>query len=233
MEYRYSYTENCIFKGNCVREDKTGCDAHCTIQPEFYYLFATSNIPEQYKKKVVLYPDDEDLDAFYTLKDIADDIDNFVKDGRILYLWSNNVGNSKTTWACKLLKLYLANVCIGNTFKDRAWFTYVPSFLLTAKEFNEDVRREQIQAVLTRDLVVLDDIGSVNLSNYDTVVLSDVINTRYSRGLATIYTSNISDSDIYRQNARLADRICSDIVIELKGSGRRQSTNKYKRRDNM
>ncbi len=63
-------------------------------------------------------------------------------------------------------------------------------------------------------------------------VLSSVIDTRYSKGLATLYTSNISPDNLeLLLGARIADRILSDIVIELKGTGRRESTSEYKRRE--
>ena len=81
-----------------------------------------------------------------------------------------------------------------------------------------------------RDLVILDDIGAVYNTQYDIVVLSDIINTRYSNGLATIITSNISPSDMGKSLSRITDRMCSDIVLELRGSGRRQYVSKYKRK---
>lgn len=231
MEFEYTYSDNCIFKGNCTREDRFGCNEHCPIQPEFYYLMETSNIPQKYKGKKTLYPEDDDFKAFSTLDEIKCDIENFVSSGRSLYIWSKHTGNSKTTWACKMLKTYLAVVCFGNEFKDRAWFEYVPSFLMMAKNFeNKDEREEHINAVLTRDLVVLDDVGSVNHSNYDISVLSNLINTRYSNGLATIYTSNLSPSELTKTSIddRIIDRIASDIVIELKGTSSRRYSSKYK-----
>jgi len=231
MDFEYRYTEDCLFKKVCPRKFKMGCDEHCTIQPEFYYLLNTSNIPKKYMKTVKLYPDSADEDSFFTLKDILEDIEVFVKEGRTLYLWSKYTGNAKTSFACKILKSYLSSVCIGNGFKDRAFFEYVPSFLLLAKDFKNEERDVHINALLHRDLVILDDIGSVKNTEYDITVLSDIINTRYSNGLATIYTSNVSPNDLFKNNLRMTDRICGDIVIEFKGRGRRKSTNIYKRKD--
>ena len=230
MEFEYKYSENCIFKGSCHRQDKIGCDARCTIQPEFYYLLNSSNIPDRYKKTTILYPSSTDIDTFNVLADIRNDVENFVKDGRFLYLWGKNAGTGKTSWVCKIMKTYLAYICIGNTFKDRAWFEYIPSFLLLAKDFESEERKEHIEALTNRDLVILDDIGAVYNTQYDIVVLSDIINTRYSNGLATIITSNISPSDMGKSLSRITDRMCSDIVLELRGSGRRQYVSKYKRK---
>ena len=86
---------------------------------------------------------------------------------------------------------------------------------------------------MNRELVVIDDLGAVQGSQYDLTNLSALIDKRYSSGLATIYTSNLSvdnlDSCI---GSRLADRVASDIVIELKGTSRRSYTNTYTKKEN-
>lgn len=224
--WEYRYTEDCLLKGKCPRE----CSPSCTIQPKFYYLLENSNIPEMYKKPKLLYPTDADYNAFCTLKAIQEDIEVFVKEGRFLYIWGNTAGNGKTDFACKLLKAYLIMKCIGNGFKDRGWFEYVPSFLLLAKNFEDkQARQEHINNLVSRDLVILDDIGAVRNTQYDITILSDIINSRYSNGLATIFTSN-SSIDNLDIDSRLASRMESDIVIEFKGQSYRKSKSTYKRK---
>lgn len=232
MEYQYTYNENCWFKDNCPREKNIGCDASCPIRSEFDYLINTSNIPDEFKKKKTLYPEKIDLEAFNTLKDIQLDIELFTEQGRTLYLWSKECGVGKTEFVTKIMKTYLAVMCYGNGYKDLAWFEYAPSFVLMAKEFKSQERIEHIKNLSERPLCIIDDIGAVNPSNYDMSVLSSVIDTRYSKGLATLYTSNISPDNLeLLLGVRIADRILSDIVIELKGTGRRESTSEYKRRE--
>ena len=67
LDYEYTYSENCILKDVCPRQKKIGCDSSCTIQPEFMYLYETSNIPKDMLQKTVLYPTKRDNDAFCTL----------------------------------------------------------------------------------------------------------------------------------------------------------------------
>ena len=197
-----------------------------------FYLINTSNIPNEFRKKITLYPEREDLDAFHTLKDIQLDIELFTEQGRTLYLWSRFCGNAKTSWVTKIMNTYLAVMCYGNGYKDLAWFEYAPSFVLMAKEFKNNERLEHIKNLSERPLCIIDDIGAVNPSNYDMSVLSSIIDTRYSKGLATLYTSNISPDNLeLLLGARNADRILSDIVIELQGTGRRGSTSEYKRKE--
>ena len=232
MLLEYRYTENCVFKSGCPREKKIGCDPSCTIQPEFYYLLKTSNLPERYETAKKLFPSVEDMDAFTTLAEIKNDIENFVKNGRTLYLWSYNYGNGKTEWLTKLMKSYMATICVGNEFSDRCWFEFIPTFLLTAKNFEDrETANEHISALMKRELCILDDIGAVRTSEYDISVLTNIINTRYAKSLSTLYSSNLHPDELYKINSRIADRACTDIVIELKGDGRRKGVATYKRRE--
>ena len=82
---------------------------------------------------------------------------------------------------------------------------------------------------MTRDLVVIDDIGAVRNTQYDITILSDVINTRYSSNLATIFTSNVEPSNL-AIDERLINRMESDMVIEIKGKSHRESTSTYRRK---
>lgn len=149
-----------------------------------------------------------------------------------LYLTDNMIVTHNTDWSTKLLKTYLAVKCVGNNFADRGWFEYVPSFLLLAKEFeNPEARKEHIDNTMKRDLVILDDIGAVQNSNYDISTLSNIIDYRYSNGLATIITGNIEPAKLESSiGVRLADRVLSDIAIEFKGGSNRTYTNTYARK---
>lgn len=218
----------CVFKGNCPRERRKGCTDDCTIRPEIEFLLSNSNLPTDYLRKKKLYPEMDDMDAFMTLDDIRKDIVNFVKDGRFLYIWSKNCGVGKTEMAVKIMKTFFALKCIGNGFHKLGWFNYIPTFTLLSKEFDSEERLEHIQNSRDLDLVIMDDIGSINSSNYDITILSSIIDYRKSHGKATIFTSNLSIDSLERNvGARIADRVGSDIVIELKGGSRRTSTNKY------
>ena len=227
-EYEYVYSEDCVFQGKCPRQRRMGCSRDCTIQPEIDFLLKNSNLPKDYLKKTLLYPEQQDLHAFETLDAIRKDIVNFVNEGRFLYLWSHNCGVGKTEMSIKLMKTYFAVKCIGNGFKKLGWFNYIPTFTLLSKEFDSEERLEHIQNSRDLDLVIMDDIGSINSSNYDITILSSIIDYRKSHGKATIFTSNLSIDSLERNvGARIADRVGSDIVIELKGGSRRTSTNKY------
>lgn len=69
---------------------------------------------------------------------------------------------------------------------------------------------------------IFDDIGAQKLSEYALEVWYTIINERYSSGLKTIFTSNLSLREIsVSMSDRIASRLASGIVYEMKGNDRR------------
>lgn len=234
-EYTYKYEDKCWFTESCPRKKSKGCSATCIIRREFDYLLWASQVPEKYRgyEKTVLMPTGKDFKVFTTLNDIKQDIVNFVNEGRFLYIWGYNTASGKTTWGIKLLLTYLANRCIGNGFNPSvAYFVYVPSFLFSAKNFdNKEERQEVLKKVMEVDLLVLDDISATQMSKYDDSVLADLIDHRYRNSKSTIFTSNVSPDDLENTcGVRTADRILSDIAVEITGAGHRSFSNEYRRK---
>ena len=203
----------------------------CGTFNEFKYLLDNSNIPEMYKEPKKLYPETVDLEAFKTLANIKNDIENFVDNNRQLYLWSKNTGNGKSNFICKILLTYLALIATGNGFNldNGVYFCYLPDLVTLTTSFENKDRDKILNNIMTRKLVVLDDVGaSVVNSSFVATNLSQIIDTRYRNNLATIYTSNLSEDELASHyGSRIADRILSDISIELKGQGRRTTTHTY------
>ena len=219
--------DTCWFKETCNKK----CNMACGTFNEFKYLLDNSNIPEMYKEPKKLYPESVDLEAFKTLGKIKGDIETFVKNGRQLYLWSKNTGTGKSNWSCKLLLTYMALISTGNGFNidNGVYFCYIPDLITLTTSFENKDRDKILNAIMTRKLVVLDDAGSaISKSNFVETNLSQIIDTRYRNNLSTIYTSNLSEDELSNHyGSRIADRILSDISIELKGKGRRTTTHTY------
>ena len=237
-EYEYHYEDKCWFNGSCHLEKTKGCNKFCAMRREFDYLLFASEVPDKFKSydKILLTPSDEDVDVFYTLNDIKTDIDTFVDEGRFLYIWGYNAGSGKSSWAIKIMLTYLAMKSLGNGFNPNiAYFVYVPSFLANAKNFDDNEKRQEvIQKALSVNLLILDDIGAIQLSKYDDSVLADVIDSRYRNKKATIFTSNLNQEELASKcGVRTADRILSDISLQIIGESRRASTNQYRRKGNL
>ena len=234
-EYEYHYENKCWFNGSCHLEKTKGCNKFCAMRREFDYLLFASEVPDKFKSydKILLTPSDEDVDVFYTLNDIKADIDTFVDEGRFLYIWGHYPGAGRSSWAIKIMLTYLAMNSLGNGFNPNvAYFVYVPSFLAKAKNFeNPEERQEVIQKALNVKLLILDDLSATHTTKYDDTVITDIIDSRYRNQKATIFTSNLNAQELEVScGARTSDRILSDIVLEIKGGGHRESTNTYRRK---
>lgn len=76
------------------------------------------------------------------------------------------------------------------------------------QRFGED--GQTMEALLTAQLLILDDLGTEYISPYVSACLYSVINTRSNKRMPTIYTSNIvSDADLRR---RYTEKIASRLL---------------------
>jgi DNA replication protein DnaC len=185
----------------------------------------TSNIPQSRWFPDTLTPDDCDYDAFCDLADIKFHIDDFVKNGENLYLYSDRTGNGKTSWSIKLMLKYFDTIWAGNGFKCRGIFVHTPTLLTKLKDFdNKDATFEQLKNLIPDvDLVIWDDIASTNLSNYDHSQLITLIDQRVLNRKSNIFTGNLDKPGIIKSlGVRLASRVWNASTrIQLKGSDKR------------
>lgn len=155
-----------------------------------------------------------------------------------VYLWSESPGTGKTTVACALLQEYLLANFLGNVKRGQTP-PLAPVYFLDVNDWQTDyngfnrkmVDEETAMAFSSRyyramekakhaELVVLDDIGVRASTDGFRGDLHAVINHRVTKGLPTIYTSNIPISelpDIFGEQ-RLADRI-RDMTKEIHFEG--------------
>ena len=216
---------SCWYQQGCQLY-KENCEKTCHRYLEMKYLIDNCGMPNADKYIKPLTPEEVDLPSFVKLKNLKDDILNFVENGENLYIVSENFGNGKTTWSLKLLYKYFDEVWCGNGFKIRGYFIYVPEFLnqLKLMDFKNSSEYKNLCKILnTADLVVWDDIASSNLTNSDHVNLSSFIDSRMLKGKSNIFTGNLL-SDELRQSLgnRLHNRIWDNSkVIKFVGRGRR------------
>ena len=135
--------------------------------------FNNSLIPKRYMKDIELIPSKEDEGIFIELNNIKNNIVDFVNEGNNLLIYSSNVGNGKTTFATKILKQYILNVS-NVKFKNNCpgIFINVTNFLNEKKLAISDLSlQEKVydieKKILNSKLVIFDDIGVKNISDYD------------------------------------------------------------------
>lgn len=234
---------NCWYRNFCSNVDTEHCTDVCPAFYEMKYLFEQSGIPENLFGNINLQPDSSDIDAFIKLKGIKDSINDFVKSGKNLYIWSKNTGNGKTSWSIKLLQSYFHNIHAGNGLKPRGFFIHTPSFLIDCKHHFDnrnslDYKMVQIvdyqghdlltmTNLLNIDVIVWDEIGSVNLTQYEFTTLLSILDQRCIRSKSNIFTSNLSLEQLENKlGDRIISRMNSDLIsIELHGFDRRRGGN--------
>jgi len=204
------YTD-CWYMASCPRCPDE-CGATCLRFAEMLHLVESSNIPKArwYTKPLLCY---EDYDAFVRLQTIKLSIEEWVKSGNNLYLYSEKFGNGKTSWAIKLMLSYFNAIWAGNSFRTRGIFLSMPEFLDRNREVISNRDPEFIavrQAILECDLVIWDDITSTKMTDYNHSMLLNYLDARILANKSNIFTGNVG----YEQmtdllGGRLASRICN------------------------
>ena len=180
-----------------------------------------SLIPKRYLSEIALTPSKKDVKAFKDIAEIRTDIKDFVRQGKNLFIYSSHVGNGKTTWATKLMKEYIHQV--SDVYIDYpALFINVNDFINKKKLAisNNEMRSyvEKVESnILNAKLVIFDDVGVTNISDYDSNLLYYWINYRTDNMLSSIYTSNLAPSKLKEViDERIFSRIINySICIEI------------------
>ena len=191
----------------------------------------TSNIPKLYlTDKPNFVASNGDLDAYYYLQDIKNNIDNFVSSGNNIFIYSKCTGNGKTTWATKLLRAYIDYASDYNYPGYNAGIFVNVAELISLKKLSMDKDEESKSAIIKLEnnirkapVVVWDDIAIRGLSEYDQEYLYSLINNRVANLKSNIYTANVTPTELESQvGARLYSRIINQsTLIEFKGSDKR------------
>lgn len=230
-EFKFN-SEQCWYKTVCEHYgNEQECNSRCIRYSEIDYLMYLSNIPKARQQPFKLVPEVADKEAFMFLKtEIKDRVTDFVNNGENLYIYSDNFGNGKTSWAIKIMQEYFNRIWFGNRYRCRGLFIFVPAFLTNIKrnisnpsdEFNDFVDR-----ITTADLVIWDDIGANRLTDFDHTQLLTYIDQRKLSLKSNIYTGNLNyDKLMEYVGARLTSRIWNDsTTVRLVGCDRRGTTN--------
>lgn len=203
---------DCWYKDICKKYNSCDCNDMCIRFTEMLHMMKYSGIPSSRYGIQHLQAIKSDLDAYNKLKSIQNNIKDFVDSGRNLYIYSENTGNGKTTWAIKLLQSYFNSVWAGNGLKVRGFFIPTQAFLLDKKntQFNNASEEDKLfsivdgfgnnllttKNILNVDLIVWDDFVIKTLSTYDYTNLFAILDQRYLNGKSNIFTSGSSIEEL-------------------------------------
>lgn len=127
-------------------------------------LYKLSRVPERYCYNIPLVPDRADLPAFESLKNYMDHVEENVELGEGLYIWSDGVGNGKTSWACKIMSHYFRKIAFKSGLENEGLYIYLPTFLDDLRSsYNEEPDPEFMEVLSMMKnckLLIMDDIGA-------------------------------------------------------------------------
>jgi DNA replication protein DnaC len=205
---------SCWYKRICTEQ----CSENCIRYKLMYSLFKQSNLPEALWGYKELICHEKDLQVYKKLQAKSDAILNFIEAGNNLYIYSENCGNGKTTWAIRLMYSYFDKIWHKSCFDCKALFVSVPKFLYNCKRsISQDVKgfEELCNRISEVDLVIWDDIGEMKASDYEHQILFQYIDDRINSKKSNIYTSNKNKGQLEDVlGVRLASRIynCSECI---------------------
>lgn len=180
----------------------------------YEYLQNKCNVPKTMQGELKLNSG-MDLEKYKYLDYVKTNIEEFIKNGCNLYIYSPFIGNGKTSWAVKLLNQHIKNVCeSGNTNTNLVGlFVNVDEFFVTqVKPLRID--QSYIKLCQQVDLLVLDDIGAAALTSLEEQILRSIIDTRLINGKSTIYTSSVIDDTLYNvAGDRIANKVLESCTI--------------------
>ena len=206
--------QSCWYKRICTEQ----CSENCIRYKLMYSLFKQSNLPEALWEYKELVCHEKDLQVYKKLQAKSDAILNFIESGNNLYIYSENCGNGKTTWAIRLMYSYFDKIWHKSCFDCKALFVSVPKFLYNCKRsISQDVKgfEELCNLISDVDLVIWDDIGEMKASDYEHQILFQYIDDRINSKKSNIYTSNKNKEQLEDVlGVRLASRIynCSECI---------------------
>jgi DNA replication protein DnaC len=216
---------NCPCLNSCNHID---CDRFCIKRYKVEYYFDQALIFGDKRLKFPLRIDNDGSDSsvFQELSDLEKNVVNFVSKGENAYIYSQNVGNGKTSWSLRFAIAYINKTWFNQDLKPIVLFISVPRFLLELKSNISD-RSSYVdhimKNVLDCPLVIWDDIGSKNGTEFEVSHLLSIIDQRIAKNKSNVYTSNLNSEEMHQA---LGDRLYSRIVnysqvYNIKGKDKR------------
>lgn len=135
--------------------------------------------------------------------------EQFRDKGMGLYIFSATKGSGKTMLACCLLNE------ISERYAVSVKFINALDLLELIKESYKGREPEDLKALYMATVLVVDDIGVQMSKEWTDTVFYRLVNTRYTKRLVTVYTSNTA-TDALKMDDRITDRIESTTyLVEL------------------
>lgn len=223
---------SCYLSGKCKKYSNNQCteESFCVRKFREDALFDLALIEDQQRISIPMYVYNTDprseSEYFKRLSELEKNIYQEVKEGKNLYIYSENCGNGKTAWSLRLARSYVDRIWHDTEVTCKLLYISVPKFLLELKA-NISSPSKYIEHIYKYvrdvDLVIWDDIGSKCGTEFEIENMLSLINNRLDSGKSNIYTSNITPETLGQVlGPRLASRLVGmSELIHLMGSDKR------------
>lgn len=208
----------------------------CSAKYRLNEALKLSRIPKIYlDANIYNYELDEDnKEIFEVVRSAVNNIVSIIDGGTNFFFYGANPGTGKTFNASVLLNHYIYKTCLTSRFD----FENPLALYIVYADLMDDLRyrrdldtvQDTLRLVNEVPLLLLDDVGSGTNSDFTRDQTYLIINNRINNGLSTIYTSNLTISELRKPEilgARNTSRIVNNTVgSELHGKDRRMLTAK-------
>lgn len=135
-------------------------------------------------------------------------INNGIRHGRNL-IYTGAYGTGKTFYS-----ILTANTCYQYRRVENFFYTKTSSLLSCIKnDFNTD-NRETFDKAVNTDLLILDEFGRDNWSDFDKLTMFNIIDDRYSNMLSIIFITNMSKNELFKNlEPSIVSRLMEDTVF--------------------
>lgn len=203
------------------------CEKTCHRYLQMNYLINNCGMKNADRFLKPISPAKIDVDAYLQLQEIKDNIVQFVEESRNLYIVSHNLQTGKTTWSLKIMYKFFDEIWAGNGFVQRGYFIHVPEFVNKTKSFqykDSDEFKKLDKAIKEVDLVVWDDISSLELNSNEQSFINMYIDKRMLEGKSNIFNGMYLDKEMGPKclGMKLYSRLNNCEMVSLMGTSYRK-----------
>lgn len=187
-------------------------DCECRIVAKLEGMIARSGLPDRYRHASF---DTFELDGRSTsVRMMAATAmkycEQYPLDPSRGLLMSGTVGVGKTHLAISVIRKLTID------YGTRCYFTDFRELLNRLKDSfggQQTTRKEILRPIYDADVVVLDELGAARVTDWTYEVAEEIINTRYNGAKATIFTTNLPNTDSFEEEtgSRYAARAAMTI----------------------
>lgn len=148
------------------------------------------------------FVDAEESEAIKVARKYVDNFEEFKAKGKGIMFYGS-IGCGKTYAAC----------CIGNALIERSISVKMVKFsTLMRKLWSVKEKAEMLDSLNNHTLLIIDDFGTENDTEYTKEAIFDVIDARYNAKLPTIITSNLTGKEMKEEQDVQKRRIYSRVT---------------------